>query len=84
MPQVTIYTTRACPYCSRARRLLQRKGVEYEDIAVDEDPEQRRIMEERSQRDTVPQIFIGELHIGGYTDMVALDAGDELDDLLCQ
>lgn len=82
MPQVTLYTTRTCPYCSRAKRLLQRKGVAFNEIPVDHDAEQKQIMIERSQRDTVPQIFIDDRHIGGYDDLVWLDTCDELDPLL--
>lgn len=82
MPQVTIYSTAICPYCSRARSLLKRKGVHFEEIAVDHDPEQMAIMVERSRRHTVPQIFIDDRHIGGYDDMALLDDRGELDPLL--
>ena len=82
MPQVTIYTTMVCPYCSRAKRLLKRKGIGFDEIPVDHDPERMRVMVERSQRHTVPQIFIDDLSIGGYDDMALLDARGELDALL--
>lgn len=82
MPRVTIYTTRICPYCSRARNLLKRRGVEFDEIPVDHDPEQMAAMVRRSGRHTVPQIFIDDFHVGGYDDMAMLDACDELDDLL--
>ncbi|NKN34469.1 glutaredoxin 3 [Marichromatium bheemlicum] len=82
MPQVTLYTTRICPYCIRARRLLERKGVAYEEIDINADPAQRSAMIERSGRHTVPQIFIDEHHIGGYDDMAELDVCGELDPLL--
>ncbi|EGV31393.1 glutaredoxin 3 [Thiorhodococcus drewsii AZ1] len=82
MPQVTIYTTQICPYCTRARSLLKRRGVEFDEIAVDQDPAQMAIMVERSNRHTVPQIFIGDHHVGGYDDLALLDACDELDELL--
>jgi glutaredoxin 3 len=82
MPQVTMYSTRICPYCSRARSLLKRKGVAFEEIPVDHDPERMAEMTQRSRRHTVPQIFIGDRHIGGYDDMAALDYGGELDALL--
>lgn len=82
MPRVTIYTTRICPYCTRARHLLQRKGVDFEEISVDHDAERMDEMRRRSRRHTVPQIFIGERHIGGYDDMAMLDVCGELDPLL--
>jgi len=79
---VTMYTTRFCPYCVAARRLLTAKGVEFEDIAVDGDPELRRKMAERARQRTVPQIWIGETHIGGFTDLADLDRRGELDRML--
>ncbi len=82
MPAVTLYMTMVCPYCWRARHLLQRKGVVFEEIAVDRDPEQMAIMRQRSRRHTVPQIFIGDRHVGGYDDLARLDASGELDRLL--
>jgi glutaredoxin 3 len=82
MPQVVMYTTMICPYCMRAKHLLQRKGVEYEEIRVDRDMEQMHIMIERSRRHTVPQIFIDDHHVGGFDDLATLDARGELDRLL--
>jgi glutaredoxin 3 len=82
MPTVQMYATAFCPYCVRARRLLQRKGVEFEEIRVDQDQAEMRTMIQRSQRTTVPQIFIAERHIGGYDDMAALDQDGKLDPLL--
>jgi glutaredoxin 3 len=82
MPEVLIYTKSPCRYCTRARDLLARRGVDFTEIPVDHDPEQERIMMTRSRRNTVPQIFIGEHHVGGYTDLAALDATGELDRLL--
>jgi glutaredoxin 3 len=82
MPIVQMYATAFCPYCVRARRLLKRKGVEFEEIRVDKDAEQMRTMIQRSQRTTVPQIFIGEQHIGGFDDMSALERAGKLDPLL--
>ena len=79
---VTLYTTRFCPYCIRARSLLDSKGVSYRDIAVDQDPGLRREMMDRSGRHTVPQIWVGEQHIGGYTDLQLLDKQGRLDELL--
>ncbi|QIK38813.1 glutaredoxin 3 [Caldichromatium japonicum] len=79
MPQVVIYTTQTCPYCQRARRLLQRKGVAFQEIAVDRDRMRWDEMVARSGRKTVPQIFIDDFHVGGYDDMMALDLEGELD-----
>jgi glutaredoxin 3 len=66
----------------RAKHLLQRKGVEYDEIRIDRDQDQMRIMMERSRRHTVPQIFIGDFHVGGFDDMAAMEARGELDPLL--
>lgn len=79
---VTLYTTRFCPFCVRARGLLDQKGIAYEDIAVDQDAGLRREMMVRSGRDTVPQIWIGEQHIGGCDDMLLLERQGRLDELL--
>ncbi len=79
---ITLYTTRFCPYCIRARSLLGKKNVSYSDIGVDGRPELRREMMERSGRHTVPQIWIGERHVGGYDDLAHLERQGELDDLL--
>ena len=84
MPKVVMYTTMICPYCMRAKHLLQRKGVDFEEIRIDGDHEQMHIMLERSRRHTVPQIFIDELHVGGYDDLAVLEARGELDALLGQ
>ncbi len=84
MPIVQMYATAFCPYCVRARRLLKRKGVEFEEIRVDKDRDEMRTMIQRSQRTTVPQIFIGKQHIGGFDDMAALDRAGKLDPLLQQ
>jgi len=82
MPEVVIYATGGCPYCQRARRLLEKKGVQYTEIRVDLEPTRWAEMEARSGRGTVPQIFIGDHHVGGYDDTVALDAEGGLDPLL--
>jgi glutaredoxin 3 len=82
MPQVTVYTTQTCPYCDRARRLLKRKGVAFDEIPVDHDRERMAEMVERSGRHTVPQIFIDDFHVGGYDDMALLDMEGELDERL--
>lgn len=79
---VTMYTTRFCPYCIGARSLLDGKGVPYRDIAVDHEPALRREMMARSGRRTVPQIWVGEQHIGGYDELRSLDRQGRLDELL--
>jgi glutaredoxin 3 len=83
MSEVEIYTTRYCPYCDAAKRLLSRKGVNYIEIDVSGDPKRRRDMTARaSGRTTVPQIFLGSSHIGGCDDLYALDEAGKLDRLL--
>ena len=75
MPAVKMYTTAVCPYCIRAKQLLASKGVaQIEEIRIDTDPEARAHMMEITGRRTVPQIFIGDTHVGGCDDLVALDA----------
>jgi glutaredoxin 3 len=81
---VIVYSGDHCPYCVRAKHLLQRKGVPFHEIKVDGAPELRAEMERRSQRRTIPQIFINGRHIGGFDDMAALDRAGELDKLLTQ
>ena len=73
-PKIVMYLTDWCPYCARARGLLDRKGVTYETINIDERPEARAEMMARSGRRSVPQIFIGDKHVGGSDDLYALDA----------
>lgn len=81
--QVLMYSTAVCPYCLRAEQLLKNKGVtEIEKIRVDLDPAQRETMMQRTGRRTVPQIYIGGTHVGGYDDLVALDHAGKLDPLL--
>jgi len=82
MSKVVVYSTKFCPYCDRAKSLLQRKGVKYREIKVDQDMAQMREMMEKSKRRTVPQIFIGDHHVGGYDDMAELDSAGKLDGLL--
>jgi len=81
-PEVLIYSSSFCPYCVRARRLLKDKGVSYRELKVDFDPTRREEMERLTRRRTVPQIFIGDLHVGGYDDLAALDRQGTLDGLL--
>lgn len=83
MRPVEIYTTPICPYCHAAKRLLQKKGVAFAEIDVSRDPAQREAMIQRAKgRRTVPQIFIGEVHVGGCDDLYALDGAGKLDPLL--
>ncbi|MBJ7547861.1 glutaredoxin 3 [Pseudomonas sp. OA3] len=82
MQAVTLYTTAYCPYCINAKALLTRKGVTYEEIDVSRSPERMAEMLQRSKRRSVPQIFIGEHHAGGFDDLAALERGGELDALL--
>ncbi|MFC6443115.1 MAG: glutaredoxin 3 [Alcaligenaceae bacterium] len=83
MAKVTMYCTQVCPFCTRAEMLLKQRGVtEIEKIFIDRDPAQRDIMMERTQRRTVPQIYIGDQHIGGYDDLAALDQAGGLVPLL--
>ena len=79
---VKVYSGRLCTYCMAAKRLLDKKGVEYEEVMVDNDPALRAEMERLSQRQTVPQIFIGEHHVGGYDDLAELHREGKLDELL--
>jgi glutaredoxin 3 len=79
---VVMYTTNWCPYCDRARRLLSAKNVAIEEIDVESAPEKRAEMQQRSGRRTVPQIFIGETHVGGSDDLLALEDAGKLDALL--
>ena len=81
-PKVEIYATSWCPYCSRARQLLQTKGVQIQEIDVEGRPGAREEMIARSGRRTVPQIFINQTHVGGCDDLVALDQAGGLDPLL--
>jgi glutaredoxin 3 len=81
-PAVVMYTTSWCPYCERARRLLARKNVAFEEIDVDSAPQKRAEMQQKSGRRTVPQIFIGDTHVGGSDDLHALEDAGKLDALL--
>ena len=81
--QVVMYSTAVCPYCVRAEQLLKAKGVEnIEKIRIDLDPAQRDTMMQKTGRRTVPQIYIGDFHVGGYDDLVALDRAGKLEPML--
>jgi glutaredoxin 3 len=84
MAIVLMYSTRVCPYCRLAEALLARKGVAVEKVAVDEMPARREEMVQRTRQLTVPQIFIGDTHIGGYAELAQLERDGELDNLLAQ
>ena len=78
MTDVSIYTTRICPYCVAAKRLLSKRDIPYEDIDVSNDPDKRAWLVQATGRRTVPQIFIKGEAIGGYDELAALDASGEL------
>lgn len=82
MKPVKIYTTRTCPFCVRAKRLLQRKNVPYQEIDVSYDDDARMKLTEQTGRRTVPQIFIGEQHVGGSDELYDLEQRGELDSML--
>jgi glutaredoxin 3 len=83
MPKISMYSTAVCPYCQRAEMLLKSKGVaEIEKIRIDLDPARRDEMMQKTGRRTVPQIYIGEFHVGGFDDLAALDRAGKLDPLL--
>ena len=81
-PSIVMYTTGWCPYCQRARKLLDSKGLSFEEIDVESSAEKRAEMLSRSGRRTVPQIFIGDHHVGGSDDLAALEDAGKLDTLL--
>lgn len=82
MPNVVMYTTKICPYCVRAKFLLDKKGVQYQEIRIDQDHETMLEMVRRSRRNTVPQIFIDDYHVGGYDDLAALEMAGKLNPML--
>lgn len=82
MPEILIYTTKICPYCVMAKRLLDKKGAAYTEINVDAQPGLREEMMAKTQRRTVPQIYIGDLHVGGFDELYALEQKQQLDALL--
>jgi glutaredoxin 3 len=83
MPHIMMYCTAVCPYCVAAERLLRSKGIaEIEKVRVDQQPQRRAEMMERTGRRTVPQIYIGDVHVGGFDDLAALDHAGKLDPLL--
>ena len=84
MSKIRMYSTAVCPFCQRAEMLLKSKGVaEIEKIRIDLDPARRNEMMEKTGQRTVPQIYIGEVHVGGFDDLASLDRAGKLDPLLC-
>lgn len=81
-PEVLIYTGHRCAYCNAAKKMLDSKNVAYTEINIHEDSAKAEEMVERTKRQTVPQIFIGDIHVGGFDDMAALNTEGKLDDLL--
>ena len=82
MPDVILYTTAMCPYCVAAKNFLKSRGASYREVRIDIDAEQRAKMLEKTRRSSVPQIFIDEMHVGGYEELVALDRAGGLKPLL--
>ncbi|WIO73957.1 glutaredoxin 3 [Porticoccaceae bacterium LTM1] len=82
MQKVTVYGTRFCPYCIAAKRLLEQKGVHYQDIPVDGNPQLRAEVMQRSGQRTVPQIWVGDTHVGGFDDLRRLEMSGQLNNLL--
>ena len=82
MPNVVMYTTAICPFCVRAKYLLDNKGISFEEIRIDHNPDTMQEMLHRSNRHTVPQIFIGDYHVGGYDDLASLEMSGQLNELL--
>jgi glutaredoxin 3 len=81
-PEILIYSGHRCAYCNAAKKMLDSKGVEYVEINIHDDPDKAEEMVERTKRQTVPQIFIGETHVGGFDDMAELNSEGKLDELL--
>jgi glutaredoxin 3 len=84
MPEIVIYTTKICPYCMMAKRLLDRKGLTYTEINVDEKEGLREEMMARTKRRSVPQIYIGNFHVGGFEELYSLEQQKKLDGLIAE
>lgn len=82
MPKIIIYSKDICPYCVRAKALLQRKGAQFEEIKITTDEQKEEMIKKSGGRMTVPQIFINDFHVGGFDDLHALDLAGKLDELL--
>jgi glutaredoxin 3 len=81
-PKITIYSTAICPYCVAAKNFLKSKGQSWEEVRIDLDPAEREKMMAKTRRTSVPQIFVGQTHVGGYDDMMALHRAGKLEPLL--
>ncbi len=79
---ITVYTSAFCPYCNWAKQLLNAKKVGYREIRIDKEPREAEVMVKRAGRTSVPQIFIGDFHVGGYDDLAAMDRAGKLDPML--
>ena len=82
MKKVIIYSTRICPYCMRAKNFFEKKNITFDEIRIDQDPAQMQKMMEISKRQSVPQIFIGDYHVGGFDDLIEHDMDGKLEGLL--
>lgn len=83
-PEITVYTSAICAYCVAAKNFLKSKGLSWNEVRIDTDPDQREKMMALTRRSTVPQIFIGQTHVGGYDDMMALHRAGKLEPLLSE
>ena len=81
-PRIILYTTAICPYCVAAKNFLKSKGQAWTEVRIDMDSEQRQLMIAKAKRTSVPQIFVGDTHLGGYDDMIALHRAGKLEPLL--
>ncbi len=81
-PEITVYTSAICAYCVAAKNFLKSRGLSWNEVRIDTDPAQREKMMSLTRRSTVPQIFIGQTHVGGYDDMMALHRAGKLEPLL--
>lgn len=82
MPTATIYSSAICPYCVAAKNFLRSKGIAYDEVRIDLDPVRREEMLAKARRTSVPQIFVGDVHVGGFDDLVAADRSGRLAELL--
>ena len=82
MKKVVIYSTRICPYCMRAKNFFEKKNIPFDEIRIDQDPAQMQKMMDISKRQSVPQIFIGDYHVGGFDDLIEHDMDGKLEGLL--
>ena len=80
--RITVYTSALCPYCVRAKKLLHARNADFDEVRIDKEPEQAKIMKAKTGLMSVPQIFIGDRHLGGYDDLAALDRAGQLDPML--